>query len=503
MPKLGLRATIVLNLSLIALLTVILIGIVVFTVTGKVMTEQRMRSEEIMIDSIGRSLEAALSLGSALTIREGEASMIQNAVEEYRRNEEIQELRVVDCNFKVIANLNPYEIGGKVSDVSLSQALLLGKKVRISSPLRGERFITVSSPLYQDRSIIGGFKVKISLSDLDKSISQSRTVVISYILFAAFLIIFFGTFLLNRYLVKPIERLITFTGQISEGEFQSRSIINEKNEIGKLSLSLNQMAERLSEDKKKIEEYIASLEKTNQRLKDAQEEVLRSEKLASLGKLSTGIAHEIGNPLGVIRGYIGMLLKEEEIRKEIRDYFRRMEIEIDRIDRIMRELLDYSRTSPAEFSRVDVNQVIMASLSLTSLQKSTQDIKVNLVLDDHLPPVLANGQQLLQVMVNIVLNARDALPKGGEITISTHQSGGNISIEIRDNGMGIREEDVPKIFDPFYTTKGPGEGTGLGLAISLRIIESFRGKIKVVSNPGRGTTFTILLPAIKGGRNGA
>jgi signal transduction histidine kinase len=304
-------------------------------------------------------------------------------------------------------------------------------------------------------------------------------------------------------LVKPIERLITFTGEISEGEFQSKAVIDEKNEIGKLSLSLNRMAERLNEDKQSIEDYISSLQETNQKLRQAQEEVLRSEKLASLGRLSAGIAHEIGNPLGVILGYVGMLLKGIEDREEMKDYFKRIEIEINRINRFINELLDYSRISPSEFVPVDVNEIIRESFRLTSFQKPDQDIKLDLDLSDHLPLILANGYQLLQIMVNFILNAQDALPEGGRITVTTKLLKEDIVIEVSDTGVGIKEEDLPKIFDPFYTSKRQGEGTGLGLAISLGIIESFGGKIRVLSSTEKGTTFTLLLPAIKGERNGA
>ena len=502
MPRfnLGLRTTIVLNLTLIALITVILIGLVVFTATEKVMTEQRMKNEEIMIDSIGRSLESSLTIASAIEHGEPHPSLIQNTVEKYQRNEEIQELTVVDRDFTIIASFTPNEIGKKMSDVSLSQSILLGKKV--TSSLSGRGIVTVFSPLYQKQNIIGGFKVKISLSDIEQSLSRSRTIVILYILFSAVLIICFGTFLLSRYLVKPITRLIQFTDGISEGEFHSASVIDEKNEIGKLSYSLNRMSVRLSDDKKRIEDYISSLKEANQRLKEAQAEVLRSEKLASLGRLSAGIAHEIGNPLGVIRGYTGMLLKGGENQEEMQDYFRRIEVEIDRINRIINELLDYSRISPTESFPVDVNQVIREALSLTSLQKLPQDIKLTLRLADQIPPTLANTHQLVQVLINLILNARDAMPGGGEITIATHDAGDTITVEIGDTGAGIREEDLAKIFDPFYTTKGPGQGTGLGLAISLGIIESLGGKIKVESSPGKGTTFTLLLPALKGDRNG-
>jgi hypothetical protein len=455
-----------------------------------------MKSEEMMVDSIGRSLESSLTLASALQGGDKTNMLIQNVVNGYQKNEEIQGITVIDRDFNIIADLlQPHKRRQKISDVSLSQSILLGKKIKSSSFSGG--VMTMSSPLYQGETIVGGFKVTIALNEMQQILSRARTMVIFYIFLAAFLITLFGTFLLNRYMVKPIEKLIQFTKEISEGEFHSTSLIHEKNEIGKLSYSLNRMAERLGEDKKRIEAYISSLEETNRRLEEAQEEVLRSEKLASLGRLSAGIAHEIGNPLGVIRGYIDMLARGEEGQNELKDYCKRIEAEIDRINRIIIELLDYSRVSSAGLSQVDVNQVIQEALSLTSLQKPLKKILLTLKLDEGVPSLMANHHQLVQVIVNLILNAQDALPDGGEITISTQHSEENISVEIHDTGVGIKEEDLPKIFDPFYTTKGPGKGTGLGLAISLRIIESLGGRINVASKVGKGTVFTITFPVVR------
>lgn len=497
--SIGLRTTIILNLGLLSILTIILIGILVLTAMKRVINDQMNKNVELLIDSIGRSIESIFTT-SSLTQSTPPELLIQRILKNYTRNKEIQKIIVVDRDFTLINSFPPDQNGKRVSDILLSQAILLGKKVK-SSSFTGET-ITIASPFYQGESIGGGFLVTIALNDIQEGISQVRTKIITYILISALLITLFGTFLLNHYLVKPINKLINLASSISEGEFHHPTTMNEKNEIEKLFYSLNCIAERIKEDKKKIEAYILSLEKTNQKLKQAQEEVLRSEKLASLGRLSAGIAHEIGNPLGVIKGYIEILARGYSEGFELKDYCKRIETEIERINRIILELLNYSRISPNNLSEVNLNHVIKEAISLTTLQKPAQKIYLNLKLEDTLPTIKANYHQMVQVMVNLILNAKDALPEGGEITISTLSSGENILVKISDTGIGIKEEDLPKIFDPFYTTKDPGKGTGLGLAITHRIIESFGGKINVKSQLGKGTTFTIILPASRGENNG-
>jgi signal transduction histidine kinase len=272
-------------------------------------------------------------------------------------------------------------------------------------------------------------------------------------------------------------------------------------------------------------------------LKQAQEELIRTEKLASIGRFASGIAHEIGNPLGVILGYNSILEQGGIDQQESRDYLNRIKNEIGRINRIVRELLDFARPSKFEVRSIEVNRVIESTLSLLSYQKKIKNIETQLNLFPDLPAIQGDESQLSQVCMNIILNGIDAMPEGGILTIQTEehvvdclhqdylpryrdrqlvpdipypqrsnqiralsQRASNkdwwITIKIADTGTGIKKEDLEKIFDPFFTTKAPNEGIGLGLSISLRIVESMGGKIKVDSEVGKGSTFEVHLPVV-------
>jgi hypothetical protein len=275
-------------------------------------------------------------------------------------------------------------------------------------------------------------------------------------------------------------------------------------------------------------------------LKQAQEELIRTEKLASIGRFAAGVAHEVGNPLGAILGYTSILQKEGIDREESKDYLKRVEREIERINRIVRELLDFARPSQFEIKDVEINKVIESALSLLSYQKDFKNIETQLDMQPDLPMIKGDESQLSQVFINIILNANDAMPNGGILRIQTRThvvenpdvdrlqgiyprrrksdpmesdysrmrkadplavlfkkfSEGDqlVKIRISDTGIGIKKEDLENIFDPFFTTKDPNKGTGLGLSISLRIVESLGGEIRVESEVGKGATFEVYFP---------
>jgi signal transduction histidine kinase len=301
------------------------------------------------------------------------------------------------------------------------------------------------------------------------------------------------------------------------------------------------MIERLRENQENIDNYLKSLELANKKLKEAQEELIRTEKLASIGRFAAGVAHEVGNPLGAILGYTSILEKDGMDREESKDYLKRIEKEIERINRIVRELLDFARPSKFEIHDVEINKVMENTLSLISYQKIFTSIETQLELKPNLPMIKVDESQLSQVFINIILNAIDAMPGGGILRIQTEdlfiedpledsfqqfysrrrredpiesdysrlrkldpvstvlakfQKGERlVKIRISDTGVGIEREDLERIFDPFFTTKEPDKGTGLGLSISLRIVESMGGKIRVESEVGKGSAFEIYFPA--------
>ena len=222
--------------------------------------------------------------------------------------------------------------------------------------------------------------------------------------------------------------------------------------------------------------------------------VAESQKMAALGQLSAGIAHEIRNSLQVMSGYTQLLSMTEE-SKERKEKIKIIEEHIDRIERILQGISQYVRkTPPKEREKVNPNTIIQEVISLINYRASVDNIHINLHLAEDLPEILVNKDEMYQVFLNLITNARDAMPHGGILTITTKKRKG-VEIIFEDNGVGIPRKIRDKIFNPFFTTKKVGKGTGLGLSITRSIVERYGGTIEVESEEGRGTKFTIKLPA--------
>ncbi|MBI4800792.1 MAG: GAF domain-containing protein [Desulfarculus sp.] len=226
-------------------------------------------------------------------------------------------------------------------------------------------------------------------------------------------------------------------------------------------------------------------------------QLMHAEKLASVGILAAGVAHEIGNPLSAVSGYAQLLTKDGVSEAERQEFARAIASQAERIDRIIRDLLDYSRPSPYAGQAIEVNQAIEAVLNMffTSKRLAHHNLDIKRDLARELPPVRMDRDQLQQVVLNLVMNAAQAMDKGGHLTIRTRVQEGWVRIEFQDSGPGIPAAHLPLIFDPFFTTKPVGQGTGLGLSICDRIVSATGGRLDVKSKQGKGTTFTVLLPA--------
>ncbi|HXC33603.1 MAG TPA: ATP-binding protein [Verrucomicrobiae bacterium] len=228
-----------------------------------------------------------------------------------------------------------------------------------------------------------------------------------------------------------------------------------------------------------------------------EEQVFQNEKLTSLGLLAAGVAHEVNTPLAVISNYIQMLAKQlpsgdprhQLIDKVVKQTFRASEI--------VNNLLNFSRIGGTEFTEVNLNVVVEEVLSLVAHPFRTAQVQVNRNLQQELPTVLGSTNKLQQVLLNLFLNARDAMPSGGIVEIRTASHNGSVEVEIRDNGAGIPRENLNRIFDPFFTTKSSGRGTGLGLSVSYGIVKEHAGKVDVRSTPGKGTSFRLEFPVAR------
>jgi signal transduction histidine kinase len=240
------------------------------------------------------------------------------------------------------------------------------------------------------------------------------------------------------------------------------------------------------------------LSEKTQKLKESQEQLIQADKLTSLGQLAASIAHEVNNPLSGILVYTQLLkkkIKSDDIPKETAlDYLSKMEYELIRSTKLVRNLLDFARQSPPAFRRVDLNAIVNRAFELAAFSAKMQHIQTIKELDSSLPELEADFDQLQQVCTNLILNAVQAMPDGGKLTLHTSFGDSQFKIGVKDTGSGISPENLKKLFTPFFTTKQEIKGVGLGLAVSYGIIQRHHGKIEVQSREGEGTIFTVYLP---------
>lgn len=287
--------------------------------------------------------------------------------------------------------------------------------------------------------------------------------------------------LIVRIISRPLQRITLAAVRVTEGEYGTEIDLRKSNdEIGLLAESFNEMSRKMASD-------IEQLQKLN-------EQLIRTEKLAAMGTLAAGVAHEVNNPLASISALIQMMQAKENSDEKTKENLKLIQMQIQRITQVTKDMMDFARVREAAKSEVNVKDIIEKSLRLASFDKSFQKLEIEKHFDADLPEIYADGDQLQQVFLNLLLNARDAMTDGGKISIKTFQTRNELHIEIADTGIGIGKENAKKIFDPFFTTKPAGKGTGLGLAVCYGIITAHGGKIEVSTNEVGGTTFKISLP---------
>jgi len=260
-------------------------------------------------------------------------------------------------------------------------------------------------------------------------------------------------------------------------------------------LTLNISLAPLHTKTAEIEGTLVAIEDVTERV-HLEEQVQQSDKLSSIGLLAAGVAHEVNTPLTGISSYAQMLMQqvpESDPRHQLLEKIRR---QTSRASAIVNNLLNFSRVSDSRFVEVNLNRVLDDTIQLLDAQLRNTQIEVVRCYADYLPPALGNASKLQQVFMNLILNARDAMPQGGRLEISTAASEATVTISFRDTGLGIAPENLVKIYDPFFTTKQIGQGTGLGLAVSYGIVKDHGGHINVESKPGEGTLFQITLPLV-------
>jgi len=449
-------------------------------------------------------LLTSLGVSNALLQRDGIRSRIDVKGADPRILEKLQQL----LNDTLSSGIRRTQMVGRGSGLFG----LAGRKLLVAMPVPLKQAGSESRAA-PSQTAIG---LVFPLDDLQAELSSLKQVLLIYVLINALLFGAIGFFRMTRMTVEPIGKLLRRANEFKEETFPYFQAGPRDTEFGQLSLALNRMMQHISSEKSKLKSTVISLEAANRELNKTQEEMVRSEKLVSIGRLSSGIAHEIGNPLGIILGYLELLKQSGLNETERLDFIDRAESELNRISRIIRELLDFSR-SGAGMGRqpVSLHHIINEVAEVVGHQPFMAGIRLRLDLSAGNDTILADADRVRQLMLNLVINAADAIvqanpPGGGVMTILTRQepipcslqSGSpaalpGVTATVRDNGCGISAEGIGCIFDPFYTTKAPGKGTGLGLYVCFRTIEELGGSIRAESRPGEGTAMVIHLPVEK------
>lgn len=360
--------------------------------------------------------------------------------------------------------------------------------------------ITASCHFHSEKhNVLGMLDIIVSLEDMNKKSHDYR---LEFFLFTCFLLIFTGILinvLIQRMVNRPVKLLRKHANMVAAGILDARVTAVSDDELGQLSDSINMMTVSLKMAQEELKEWGNSLEtkveERTEEIKRIENHLRRSEKLASLGKLVAGIAHEINNPLTGVLLYSSIIESDNRLDPELKPDIEKILSETRRCADIVSRLLEFSREAMPHKEAICLNALIEKVISLVHKQPSFHEITIVKNFAEDLPDVLVDPGQVQQVLINMVLNASHAMYDGGTLTISTStdENRSSVRTEITDTGCGISEDDLVHIFDPFFTTKS--EGTGLGLSISYGIVENNGGKIEVKSVLGQGTTFIVLLPA--------
>jgi two-component system NtrC family sensor kinase len=371
------------------------------------------------------------------------------------------------------------------------ERLSISERTRIFQLEDKRRSLGIINPIYnepscwqadchvhsQEQKVLGVLDVSMSLAEVDRLTRENQTMVILFTLAAMVVISVFLWYFFKRLITRPVQRIVAGTNAVAAGNLSYTLEVKRNDELGHLGNSFNEMTRALAE---------------------AQTQLYHSDKLASIGRLAAGVAHEINNPLTGVLTYSSYLLKRSNDDPEMKSDLEIIVRETKRCRDIVKDLLDFARPISSSKESANINDIIDRALNIVASQLNFRDIAVHKQYMDSLPDVNLDQGQLQQVFINLLVNAADAIgDKGGKISLSTHtiqfQGKEYIQIEVADTGCGIAKENLPKIFEPFYSTKDH-KGTGLGLSVVWGIIDKHQGTIDVDSELNKGSTFTIRIP---------
>jgi len=395
-------------------------------------------------------------------------------------------LGAVRISTNVMDKQSQRAVGTIVSKEVYDQVITRGKDWVGRASVLNEPYISAYTPIWDiDNNIIGMLFTGI-LEAKYRDMRKETTLLFLGITSLGMVIAFFISFNLGQSIIRRIRILKQATDAISSGNLDYQLPPGRSSGFDMIDEAFNNMAR--------------SLKDRDDRLQKAFQRITSTERLASLGQMAAGVAHEINNPLGGILLYSNLVLEEMPPGHTSYKNMEKIIYQTERCKKIVQNLLDFARTPSGDREPLSVNKVILTTLNLVKDQSIFHGIEVKTELAEDLPPVMGDISRLEEVFLNLLINAVDAMEGQGKITITSRlSSSGMVKVTISDTGKGIDKSYLPHIFEPFFTTKEPGQGTGLGLSITYGIVQKHGGMIDVQSEPGRGTTFTVTLPASSNG----
>ncbi len=510
MQSYRLKIKIILGLAIFIATGMLLIDVVVSMSNQKRLLGAEMAKAEVVVDVLAGRLGQEKSLSPPL--------FDQLAILAHKAG---MDLVVVDASGVVQFHSRP-ESSARHDLERVTRRAVVAKVIEkgtsgSSFGLLGRRFdyVLLASPARSDTGqLVAGLGVALNLSPLYHGLFAGQRLIVLYFLLNLAVLTFLAYQRMVKLVMKPMQRLVKRAEEYQDDDAFYFLSDRRGDDVSALSTSLNSMLRRINTDRKKLQDMVVALEETNRSLKKAQHEVIRAEKLASVGRLSAGIAHEIGNPLGIVLGYLELLKQPDLEAGERQDFISRAITEISRINTIIRQLLDLARTGVEEQGVLHVHELLADLHDGLKNQPLLANMAITLDLGADHDTVHAVSDKLRQVFLNIIMNAADAVQgngaeHGGMLAIATANVNAELEpgqgevaaleISFADNGPGIDGVNVEAVFDPFFSTKEPGKGTGLGLSVSYMILENFKGRITAARRPQGGCVFTVLLPLAHSG----
>jgi len=479
--RFGLRAQILIGLAGVTLIAILTTGFIALWAAGDTLRVHRETEAVTLAAAAARMASAVVDRQADIASRESR-EQLRAALSSLSERTEGLQFSVLSADRMVLASWPTRAIDD--IDPPIANSVMAGIPPALhyrDSPGDGITQLLAYAGIEAKGRIVGAARVMLSApAPVRVVLKRSGWLLLALVCGDALLVLALGYFVLTQMVVRPLRQMERATAQVGVGDWDQHVDLPGPSELDALARAFNQMTSSLASQR---------------------EQLIRSEKLASVGQLAAGVAHEIGNPLAAILGYVDILRADAAgvgalPDGERRDALDRVKAETQRITRIIRDLLEYSRPSHEEPSLVDPLAVVRSAQALLAPQARFREVRITAAPEvGPWPAVMVSQGRLTQVLVNLLINAADAMAGRGQVAVTCETAAGRVRIVVSDQGPGIARDLRRKVFDPFFTTKAPGQGTGLGLSISRAIVETYGGTLELDPEVSTGARFIIDLPA--------